>query len=79
MYGDAAAFDHAVGSDKQHSAGPVQRSIDDGKNRILFGNLCHAAGFVVRRLAIRNASPNMNSEKSTRVARDSNNAPPGAG
>ena len=47
-----------------------QKSSPANARLALCGNSFYAAGFVVRRFAIRNASPNINNENRTRVAID---------
>ena len=70
-------LDLVVRRHQEHRAGAVERGIDDRENRELWRNRHHTAGLVLRRFTIRNASPNMNSEKSTNVAREavSENSP----
>ena len=66
----AAAFDEAVTDEQQNGAGAIERGVYDGKDRVLWGHLHHAAGLVVRRLTIKKARANMKAENRTRVAMD---------
>src|SRR5437763_7648864 len=52
--------------EQQGRTGAIQGCVQSGEESVLLGD--HAAGLVVRRLTIRNANPNMNTENRTSVA-----------
>ena len=64
--GDAAARDHVAAGNQKHRAGSVQTSDQRRKECVFLGD--QAAGLLVRRLAIRNASPNITRENNSNVA-----------
>ena len=66
MRGHAAAGNHVPAGNQEHCAGSVQTGDQGGVKRILLRD--HAAGLLVRRFAIRNASPNITSENKSKVA-----------
>src|SRR5690348_6467196 len=64
----ASPHDHAMGDEEENCTQSIQGSIDGRKNRVLgrhsqlgWRDETHAAGFVVRRLTITKATPNITS------------------
>jgi len=66
MGGDTATRNHVAAGDQQRCAGSVQTRDQSRKVGVFFGD--QAAGLLVRRLTIRNASPNMTRENNNNVA-----------
>jgi hypothetical protein len=71
MRSDLSPHDQAAAGDQKHRARPVQTGDQSWKVRVFLRDHIldnQAAGLVVRRLAIRNASPNITSENKSKVA-----------
>jgi hypothetical protein len=66
MRGDAAASNQISANQQQRGAGSVQTRDQRWKVSVFLRD--HAAGLVLRRFAIRNASPNITSENKSNVA-----------
>jgi hypothetical protein len=66
MGGNFAAHNQATANKQQNRAGSIQSRNQGREVCVLFRN--QAAGLVVRRFAIRNASPNITNENRSSVA-----------
>ncbi len=66
MRGDSPSHNQVAANEQQNCADAVQTRNQGREERVFFSD--HAAGLVVRRLAIRNASPNITSENRSNVA-----------
>src|ERR1051326_1037470 len=69
--GHAAPGDQDSSSEQERGAGSVERGVERGEEGVLLGDRVsgnQAAGLVLRRLAMRNARPNITSENRSKVA-----------